>query len=228
MRVRKFPRITFKQVDPPHGVTVTGHFTEAPVQPAASGGWTTVQRARATSMTEWVGHDPITQDVAVMFDGFVNNDSVEQECKLLYRLMRTRVGSRDEPPVITCHSKDIPLPFESTRWVVNSIAPGDEVRREKDGHRVRASFTVSLMEYVPGDVMVHKKNSPSKTHQKKQARKGKSGETRVYIVKKGDTLQKIAAHELGKQGRWHEIAKLNSVSGSAQLKVGRHLKIPKS
>jgi hypothetical protein len=228
MSVRKHPRITFKQVDPPHGISVTGQFTDQPVQPQASGGWSTVQRARATSMTEWVGHDPIAQDVSVMFDGFADNTSVEQKCRLLYRLMLTRVGSRNEPPVITCTSKDIPLPFAGSQWVISAIAPGDEIRRERDGHRVRASFTVSLVEYVPGDVIVHKKNSPAKTHQQKQARQGNSGDTRTYIVKSGDTLQKIAAHELHKQSRWHDIAKLNDISGSTNLKVGRHLKIPKS
>ncbi len=51
---------------------------------------------------------------------------------------------------------------------------------------------------------------------------------RTYVVKSGDTLMSIAAHELGGSKRWSEIAKSNEdvLHGSTSLKVGMKLQIP--
>jgi hypothetical protein len=179
-------------------------------------------------MTEWTGRDPVSQDVSIMFDKFADNESIEQEIRVLYRMMRDRTGRRDEPAPVTCVSQT-PLTFTGLHWVINGIAPGDEVRRSHDGHRTRAQFTVSLVEYVPGDVVIHQKSSPAKSHQKKQHKDGKGHDTRRYTVRHGDTMQKIAAALLGKRSRWHEIQKLNpSIHDPNHLKVGSHIKVPKS
>jgi len=51
---------------------------------------------------------------------------------------------------------------------------------------------------------------------------------RVYVVKSGDTLSTIAAHELGSKAKWQEIQKANEdvLHGSDKLKVGMKLQIP--
>jgi nucleoid-associated protein YgaU len=48
---------------------------------------------------------------------------------------------------------------------------------------------------------------------------------RKYVVKSGDTLYAIAAHELGKGSRWKEIVKLNNLS-SESVKKGQTLILP--
>jgi hypothetical protein len=220
------PTVIFRQVDP-RGEKVVARLGDGFVAPAATGGWSLVQRARNASMTEWVGHDPVTMDVPISFDGWHDERPVSRETSLLYSFMRRRVGTRFEPAAITC-TGNIPLPFNTFHWVINSIGPVDEVRRQTDGHVVRANFVVSLIEYVPGDVIAHHKHSPAKAHQQKKGQSGAVNDTRVYVVKAGDTLPKIAARQLHKQSRWHEIAKMNGIRDPYHLKTGRHLKIPKS
>jgi nucleoid-associated protein YgaU len=55
-----------------------------------------------------------------------------------------------------------------------------------------------------------------------------AGDSRDYVVKRGDTLSSIASHELGASSKWPEIAKANedTLHGSTNLKVGTKLKIP--
>ncbi|WP_405960624.1 N-acetylmuramoyl-L-alanine amidase [Streptomyces sp. NBC_00024] len=52
------------------------------------------------------------------------------------------------------------------------------------------------------------------------------GGTRSYTVVAGDTLWGIAAHELGKGGRWQEIADLNPDIDPDELQPGQVLKLP--
>ncbi|MEI5612438.1 LysM domain-containing protein [Streptomyces brasiliscabiei] len=50
--------------------------------------------------------------------------------------------------------------------------------------------------------------------------------SRSYTVVAGDTLWGIAAHELGKGGRWQEIADLNPDVDPDELQPGQVLKLP--
>jgi nucleoid-associated protein YgaU len=49
---------------------------------------------------------------------------------------------------------------------------------------------------------------------------------RAYIVKKGDTLQRIAARELGSEKLWEAIAKANPFISPGTLQPGREIRIP--
>jgi nucleoid-associated protein YgaU len=51
-------------------------------------------------------------------------------------------------------------------------------------------------------------------------------ETRIYVVRAGDTLTKIAAFQLGSVVRWHDIAQANNLRDPHHLKVGQRLRIP--
>jgi nucleoid-associated protein YgaU len=57
---------------------------------------------------------------------------------------------------------------------------------------------------------------------------GRGGTSRVYRVKDGDSLSKIAQRELGTSKRWQEIYELNAdkLEGQDVLKVGMELKLP--
>ncbi|MDZ4755545.1 MAG: LysM peptidoglycan-binding domain-containing protein [Phycisphaerae bacterium] len=57
-----------------------------------------------------------------------------------------------------------------------------------------------------------------------------SNRFRVYEVKDGDTLYRIAERELGSAGRWQELQISNDdlLKGSNALKAGMHIKIPEA
>lgn len=49
---------------------------------------------------------------------------------------------------------------------------------------------------------------------------------RPYVVKSGDTLERIAQRELGQSKRWQEIAQANKLTLPYALKVGQRLELP--
>lgn len=217
------PRITFHQVDPKGG-KLTADLGDGVATPTAAGGWQTVQREKQVAMTEWQGYDPIAMDIPIVFDGFIDDTSVERSITSLYWLMRQPQGTRNEPCVISISG---PVPYTNLRWIINNIQPtpgGDNEIRRHDGQRIRWTGTVSLLQYVPGNILIHK--SPAKNHKATSGRKGKTTRVRYYIVRTGDTLGKIAARELHNAKRWREIANLNGIRDPNHVKVGRRIKIP--
>lgn len=65
--------------------------------------------------------------------------------------------------------------------------------------------------------------------QKRLASSGrKAGQSRVYVVREGDSLWEIAADKLGDGSRYNEIVKLNShvIDDEDTLTVGMRLKLP--
>lgn len=220
------PTVVFKQHDP-KGPSIRAEIGNGFVTPSLTGGWGVTARQRAKGITEWTGRSPISIDIPILLDGFDNNDSVESDVRALYAMMDKPEGKRDEPPIIRLGGQ-FPIPFKGRDWVINGIAPGAEERRHKDGHRTRAFFTVTVLEHVPGDVIVVHKSSPAKKHQQKSKDDGERWTSRptTYTVKRGDTLQSIAAKVLGDQKRWHDIKDLNNLRDPKSIKVGQKLKMP--
>jgi hypothetical protein len=221
------PEVTFHRIDPKGGYLTAQLGNGAPAI-SGGGGWSVVSREKQVGMTEWTGYDPYTMDIPIVFDGFVDDTSVEANINSLYWLMRTPVGSRHEPAVLTISG---PVPHTNLRWVINNIAPSttadDEIRNDQ-GQRVRFTAVVTLIEHVPGNVLVSHKKSPAKHHKASKGRKGTTSSTRTYIVRRGDTLGSIAARLLHSSSKWHDIAKANGIRDPNSIKVGQKLKIPAS
>lgn len=219
--------VIFHSIDPKGGKLTAQLGNGAPAI-SGGGGWSVVSREKQVGMTEWTGYEPYTMDIPIVFDGFVEDKSVEGSISSLYWFMRAPVGPRHEPAVLTVSG---PIPLTSLRWVINNITPSttadDEIRNDH-GLRVRFTATVTLLEHVPGDVLVAHKKSPAKKHKASSGRKGNTTRTKTYIVKRGDTLGTIAAHLLHSASKWHSIAKLNGIRDPNSVKVGQKLKIPSS
>ena len=84
-----------------------------------------------------------------------------------------------------------------------------------DGMPVRAKMSITLQESK--DEGVKPAQNPTS--------KGTMGQ-KVYIVKPGDTLDRIAYEELGDSGLWREIADNNTLNNPMDLKPGLPLAIP--
>ena len=49
---------------------------------------------------------------------------------------------------------------------------------------------------------------------------------RTYLVRKGDTLARIARRELGDASAWHVLADYNGLPGPDQIAIGQLISLP--
>lgn len=210
------PYVTFIPVSPA-GRSVQALLGDGQPDAERDGGWSIIDRPKRKGFLEWTGRAPISMDVPIVFDHFKRNLSVEGLITSLTRF----VDRGDTAPGTVLRIRG-PLPYTSAQWVISTLSPGESLRRHLDGARVRAFFTVTLLEYVTGDVL----GSPAQAAQQRQAISPGLASTRAYTVKQGDNLMIIAALLLGSPHRWHHIADLNGISDPHRLKVGQLLRIP--
>lgn len=215
------PEVKITPVLPP-GAGVTAQLTEETSVPAATGGWTVQERPKRKGSTEWTSQNPYAMSLPIMFDGFAEDRSVEAEIEVLRRIMRVPLPPRNEPAVVKVEG---PVPMTRLRWVIQDMAAGPEIRRE-DGQRIRANFVLSLVEYVPVDLLIQTKASPAAAAQQRAQTSGAPTSSKTYTVKAGDTLGGVAQWHLGDRNRWPEIAKLNGIRDPKRLQIGTVLRIP--
>jgi LysM repeat protein len=136
-----------------------------------------------------------------------------QEAKIA-RLIRMGLppGPHLQPPQVRISGG---TPGDAIKWVIEDIEWGDNVIYRSFGGnppvRYRQDAVVHLLQFIePAGPFAG--SAPPRV--------------RYYIVKKGDTLPKIAVKMYGDRGKWKVIAKANNLRDSKNLKVGRRLIIP--
>lgn len=176
---------------------------------SSAGGWGEVARPKRAALTEWEGHAARRVTVPVLIDGWRTRSSVEAACTTLERLGRALPGEAGTPVVKVAGN----VPRADLEYVIDGIEWGPALWVGRV--RVRQEVTVTLLEYVPGADLVVKATPLG-------------GKPRLYRVRKGDNLKRIAAKLLGNANRWREIATLNRRRGwrlPASM-VGKNLKVP--
>jgi hypothetical protein len=220
------------QTDESKPITFDALLGAEPPKVAGGGGWQVTARPRRQGITDWVGREPVRLTVPFLLDGWAEGKGVpiEKQIRNLEVMSGIGLGSL-EPPLVRVFSGGV-IPYDSKthdglRWVVESVDWGASLRNPY-GNRVRQDGTIVLLRYV-ADARLERLKPVEKDRERRRrggrARRGRGGR-RVYVVKKGDTLSKIAARELGKASRWREIAKLNNLRDPNKLKVGQRLKLP--
>lgn len=111
--------------------------------------------------------------------------------------------------------------WESGLWVVTSMGMRSIQRNSDDDEITRAEVDIEFMRV--GDLSSWL--GPISGGYKPGGGGGKP-KNRFYVVKKGDTLMKIARKMYGNPKKWRKIAKANKITNPRRLKVGRKLKIP--
>lgn len=195
-------------------------------QPQVSGGyggWQTVDRPRRAQLTEWNGHASFQVVIPFMLDGFITGVNIQPAIDTLEAMARVNHPSTEPPILILDGGGAIPhdiIHKHDKRWVITDIQWGDAEWHPQNGYKIRQAGSVTLLEYTKD---AHLRTTPAK---KAKGKKGKGAKHKTYIVKKGDTLPKIAQHELHDPARWKEIAKLNKLRDPNHLKKGQRLKLP--
>jgi nucleoid-associated protein YgaU len=195
-------------------VTVGGWLTDEP--PIVSGGYGGFQphpRPLKTALTQWEGRDPFQLTVPLLLD--VGGDAVSPAIRALDQLA---VHDKNTPAETVKVTGAIHIPEQAGEdWVINDLAWGAVLRRASDTVIIRQHVTVTLLEHITDTLLAASTLS---------ARHGNRIRIRHYRVHKGDTLQSIAARQLGDPKRWADIAALNGLRSSGQLRPGRLIRLP--
>lgn len=218
----------FRQVDPPGASLVVRLDPTSVVQGDGVGGWAEVAHPKRPSSTEYTGQPLRTLTVPLLFDGWRIQRDVEEPCRILDVWGRIPPGRREPSILQVVYGTYTPL-----RWVVNGLDWDDSLElRNRHGRRLRAAVTVTLLEHRDAAIAL----SPVQRATPAPVAKAKPGKPssgpavppsgRVYVVKSGDTLSKIAQRELGKWSRWPEIARLNNLRDPNKIRPGQRLRLP--
>lgn len=196
-----------------------------PSVPSGYGGWTVISRERRVGLTQWRGKDPLRMAIPVIFDGLGDKTSQEVPISHLSR-MALPPTTGGEPPTVKISGVGLPKPGP-TVWVIENLQWGANVIQELSQNgvmcRLRQDCIVNLLQYVADD-RVALKNVGVGGVAATGASKG--GWPQQYVVKTGDTLQKIAALKYGSSSKWKKIADANGIRDGSTLKKGTTLRIP--
>lgn len=119
------------------------------------GGWEVVSRPRRRGTAEWVGVEPWTMTLPLVTSGVDTRGpgqhaSVEAKIKRLVALA-TKTAKSGEPPILVV-AGPLRLPDPKMRWVITGFEWGAQMR-DKRGRRIQQDVTVTLLEYVRGDIL---------------------------------------------------------------------------
>lgn len=235
MPTKTRPRIGFVIFESYHPkmsvTTLLGDGTATPT--GGFGGWSIKSRPKRKGMTRWDGGEPMSIDIPILIDYFVEQrgDLGERDCKTLEKMAGGL--DDDEPPLIQFDAGGA-IPHDrydnpGVDWVIEDIQWGDCIR-SVNGNRQRQAAVVTVRQFIDDDRLLTAAQKRRKKKKKPKHPKGPHGShVKVYTVKKSDLkrgLPGIAAKLLGKASRWHEIAKLNGIRDPKKIKVGQKLRIP--
>jgi LysM domain len=100
--------------------------------------------------------------------------------------------------------------------VLNGAEPGDQVIRRWDASRVRQTYVLTFVEYVP----------PTFVQMRAKARQGAKAKTTLYTVRRGDTPATIARK---RRCKWTDLRTLNASvvkKANQNLKDGSRIRVP--
>lgn len=223
---------TVTELDPPAGHrarTFTASMMTAPVVTAGYGGWSRTARPRKMALTEWVGRDALSVSFDFILDDYAEGAGlfVESSCQILDELCGVEEGD-PEPPLLKLESDPEPLMphghhrASDNKWFVETLTwNADQIRYNNAGNRVRAMASITLTVHSEDERL-------SAAAKARQNAASKGSRRKTYIVKTGDTLQKIAARKdvYGDSKQWKKIATANKLRDPKHLHKGRVLRIP--
>lgn len=221
--------------------------SEVPTPSAGTGiaQYNTIKRPRRRDLMEFAGEAPIQVVFSIILDQWPNGNVVD-----LHRRIYGWAAKNALPVMPTVLRTQGPIPFSDLRWILTNIEQVEFRARDSDFAACYYELKLTLTEWNDIDLIVQTSTTtPAATaspaadavqrFQDKYAQSiadnprlaiayGKTGITqpRIYIVKKGETLTSIAAHQLGNANRWQEIAAMNNIRDPKRIQINQRLTLP--
>lgn len=180
------------------------------------GGFDQIERPKRSPIAQWKAPPARTLSLSLLLDGHSEDRAVDGELFALSRLASN--DGLNAPPVVTVSGTGVPG-NGLIKWFISELNWTQQALNDA-GAPTRVAIELSLIEAVEDEII----ERPTR------------GRVQTYVVKKGDTLSKIAADKLGSGSRWREIIKLNPTyvkgkkkvkrRGPKDLRVGETLRLP--
>lgn len=113
------------------------------------GGWEQRARPRRTTMVSWAGTPGVVWSLPILL-GPDADSSVERECRLLQQWGLP--GKDDDQPPTLLVDAPAGRAAGGTKWVLQDIEWGEQTRNDRND-RTQQEVTLTLLEYVPGQVL---------------------------------------------------------------------------
>lgn len=209
-------------------VIVFGFYTdEAPSFSGGYGGREPQARPKKVSLTPWAGRQPFTLNVPMLLSN--RGDSITDFIRAIHNIgsgngqtvgPTGKVTADTEPQLLNVQARGLRFPDHAAKtWAIEDVQWGQLWRRADFAPRQQL-VTLTFQEQPTGDILTAPTLSATQR-----------GKVRHYTVTKEDLkahrgLTGIAAKQLGDPNRWVDIAALNHISRSSQLKAGMVLTLP--
>lgn len=192
--------------DPPERLTVSFYPTEYRLGSRTR--YDTASRpGRTDPTTQFVGGDPDTLSMELVFDTYETGGDVRREYLDRFDRLLRNDEEGGAPPLcrVTWGSLDFTGALVSTDRRFTLFA--------RDGTPLRARVGVQFTRVTSREVEPAEASAPTE-------------QRRVRIVERGDTLWAIAGEEYGDPTEWRTIADANGVEDPRTLRVGTELVVP--
>lgn len=196
----------------------------APLVVDGYGGWTVTTRPKEIGIAEWAGRNPMAVEIPFVVDNYLLgvNGGILTERQVTALETLCGLGSHDIPPICVVHGGGaIPHDEESApgshKWVIESVVwdRDIEVRSEASQRRLMCGGTLTIRQFITASDILRRLGPNTRASKPK-----------IYIVKRGDTLSKIAAKFYGDSKKWKKIADANHIRDPRSLKIGAKIRIP--
>jgi hypothetical protein len=174
---------------------------------------TPVRGAQTAPLPEFVGTNPSTLQMELMFDEWESGSGEVAE-----KVEKLLSWTNPTPRSISANTPAPPIVYFQwgSRTLFDAFLRSVSARYtlfKSDGAPLRANVTVVFEEV------------PSEPARQNPTSGGRTGE-RARLVKPGDSLQSIAYQEYGDPTRWRRLAAANDIDDPLRLEAGTQLRIP--
>lgn len=171
-------------------------------RPAITGGgakWNTVDRPLRTGLSVFAGYDPVQLTIPLLFDNFIQGDTIEDDVDLLWRMWGRGVkaanaSANKAAPVIVVDGDLLPKMVrygssnqDPPNWVITDITEdATSAVHNSASHLVRLAVTVTLTQYVTSSALAALTGTPDPST---------STRTKTNTYPAGSTMRKIATKQ---------------------------------
>jgi hypothetical protein len=208
-------RATIKQRDKPYHSVIAELHDRPPTPTGGGGGWEEVALPHRSAVLIWRGRGLLKQSFSIVFDEMLSGNTVigtDTYHRLLafWRPESSKPGPPPEPSILRLSAPGDIIPYKNLDYIISNLEWG-QAQGDDDGIRTQQILTLEFTEYRADERL--------KTAAQTKPR------TEPYVVKKGDTLAKIAkAH--GTTAAALGAMQKPPIKDNRNLKVGHKIVVP--